>query len=48
MTEKEKTPEFDFEEWSKIAQQDPEKFEAMRQQLLSNLIEQSPAHLKNG
>ena len=46
MTEKEKIPEFDFEEWSKIAQQDPEKFEAMRRQLLNNLIEQSPAHLK--
>ena len=37
---------FDFDRWSQIAQQDPEKFEAMRQQLLSDLLAQTPPHLK--
>jgi len=38
--------DFDFDLWSQMAQQDPEKFEAMRQQLIDNLIEQAPLHLK--
>lgn len=46
MDEKEKTPDFDFDLWSRMAQQEPEKFEAMRQQLISDLIEQAPSHLK--
>lgn len=38
--------DFDFEVWSQMAQQDPEKFEAMRQQLINDLIAQAPLHLK--
>lgn len=37
---------FDFDRWSEMAQQDPEKFEAMRQQLISDLLAQTPPHLK--
>ncbi|PXW88923.1 uncharacterized protein DUF3135 [Nitrosomonas sp. Nm84] len=38
--------DFDFDVWSQMAQQDPEKFEAMRQQLINDLIAQAPLHLK--
>ena len=37
---------FDFDLWSKMARQDPEKFEAMRQQLINDLLAQAPPHLK--
>ncbi len=37
---------FDFDRWSAMAQQDPEKFEAMRQQLISDLLAPPPPHLK--
>ena len=46
MNEEEKSPDFDFDHWSGIARQEPEKFELMRQQLISDLIAQAPAHLK--
>ena len=46
MNEKEKIPDFDFDEWSKIAREEPEKFEAMRQQMIDDLIAQAPTHLK--
>ncbi len=36
----------DFDRWSQMAQQDPEKFEAMRQQLIANAIAQAPEYLK--
>ena len=37
---------FDFDRWSEMAQQDPKKFEAMRQQFISDLLAQTPPHLK--
>lgn len=46
MAEERETSDFDFDRWSKMAQQDPEKFEAMRQQLINDVIEQAPLHLK--
>ncbi len=44
--EKKQTSDFDFDMWSKMAQQDPEKFEVMRQQLINELIDKTPSHLK--
>jgi len=38
--------DFDFDTWSRIAKTDPEQFEKMRQQLLNDLFEQAPDHLK--
>lgn len=46
MNEKEKTPDFDFDYWCKVAREEPEKFEAMRQQMIDDLIAQAPSHLK--
>lgn len=46
MDEKEKIPYFDFDQWSRIAREEPEKFEAMRQDMINELIAQAPAHLK--
>jgi hypothetical protein len=48
MNEEEKTSDFDFDFdlWSRIAQEEPEKFESMRQQLIDDLIAQAPAHFK--
>lgn len=46
MNEEEKIADFDFDQWTRIAQQEPEKFEAMRQQMIDELIAQAPAHLK--
>jgi len=46
MNEEEKSSDFDFDHWSRIAQQEPEEFELMRQRLISDLIAQAPAHLK--
>jgi hypothetical protein len=46
MSEEKKALDFDFDQWSKIAQTEPEKFEAMRQQMIDNLIAQAPDHLK--
>jgi len=40
------TLEFDFDQWASIAKQDPEKFELMRQQLINELLDQTPDHLK--
>ena len=37
---------FDFDLWCKIAQENPEQFEMMRQQAINDLIEQSPEHLR--
>jgi len=45
MDEEEKS-DFDFDLWSQMARQDPEKFEIMRQQLINDLIEQAPSHFK--
>lgn len=46
MNEEEKTSDFDFDLWSKMAQEEPEKFELMRQQLIDDLIAQAPEHFK--
>lgn len=46
MNEEEKIPDFDFDYWSRIAQHEPERFEAMRQQMINDLIAQAPSHLK--
>lgn len=46
MNEKEKIPDFDFDQWSMIAREEPEKFEAMRQDMINQLIAQAPDHLK--
>lgn len=46
MDKESKITDFDFDVWSQMAQQDPEKFEAMRQQLINDLIAQAPLHLK--
>lgn len=37
---------FDFDRWSRIAEQDPERFEEMRTALLEQMIEQSPDSMK--
>ena len=47
MNEEEKISDFDFDHWCKIAQQEPEKFEAMRQRMIDELIAQAPPHLKS-
>ena len=45
--EEEKSPDyFDFDQWSQLAQHEPEKFEVMRQQMIDELIAQAPTHLK--
>lgn len=46
MDKESKITDFDFDVWSQMAQQDPEKFEVMRQQLINDLIAQAPLHLK--
>ncbi|MEQ1816265.1 MAG: DUF3135 domain-containing protein [Nitrosomonas sp.] len=46
MNEEEKTSDFDFDLWSKMAQEEPGKFELMRQQLIDDLIAQAPEHFK--
>lgn len=46
MNEKQNALDFDFDQWTKIAQQEPEKFEAMRRQMIDDLIAQAPEHLK--
>jgi len=46
MDEKKQTSDFDFDTWSVMAQQDPDKFEMMRQQLIDDLIENTPEHHK--
>ena len=46
MDEEKENLEFDFDTWSAMAQQDPAKFEIMRQRLIDDLIEKTPAHLK--
>lgn len=46
MSEEKKPLDFDFDSWSQIAQQEPEKFEAMRRQMIDELIAQAPDHLK--
>ena len=38
--------EFDFDKWSRMAKTDPDEFEKMRQQLIDNLFEQAPDHIK--
>lgn len=44
--DEEKAPDFDFDLWSQLAQQEPEKFEALRQQMINELITQAPSHLR--
>ena len=44
--DEEKASEFEFDLWSQLARQEPEKFEAMRQQMIDELIAQAPLHLK--
>ncbi len=46
MDEKKLTSDFDFDTWSSMARQDPAKFEAMRQQMIDDLIDSTPAHLR--
>ena len=46
MDEKKPTSDFDFDAWSAMAQQDPDTFEIMRQQLIDDLIDKTPAHLR--
>ena len=46
MTTDQKSVDFDFDSWAKMAQQDPGKFEQMRQQLIDETIEQTPDHHK--
>lgn len=46
MNEKQSALDFDFDRWSEIARQEPEKFEAMRRQMIDDLIAQAPEHLK--
>jgi len=38
--------DFDFDKWAQLAKTDPEQFEKMREQLIGNLFEQAPEHLK--
>jgi len=46
MKKNKQTLVFDFDQWASIAKQDPEQFEQMRQQLIDELLEQTPDHLK--
>lgn len=47
MEQKQKLLSFDFDRWSSMAKQDPERFEQMREQLLGQMIEQSPDSIKH-
>ena len=38
--------DFEFEEWAKLAQDDPEAFEAKRQQMIDKLIDGAPEDLR--
>ncbi len=38
-----KSDEFDFDTWARLAKDDPETFEAMRQNALQGLIDKAPA-----
>ncbi len=38
-----KSDEFDFDTWARLAKDDPETFEAMRQNALQQLIDKAPA-----
>ena len=44
--EKDKTLQFDFDYWSTVAKEDPERFEAMRSAMVEQLIQQSPDEIK--
>ncbi len=37
---------FDFNTWATLAQQDPERFEALRHRLLAEFIEHAPEHFR--
>ena len=39
--------DFNFENWAKIAADDPEEFERLRKELLNNLIQNSPKEIQN-
>jgi len=38
--------QFDFDTWAEIAKTDPERFEEMRLELINDLFDQAPDHLK--
>ncbi|MFQ5659242.1 MAG: DUF3135 domain-containing protein [Gammaproteobacteria bacterium] len=46
MREKHNTREFDFDHWSSVARENPDRFESMRAALLEQMIEQSPEDIK--
>jgi len=46
MKGKDKTLQFDFDSWSTIAREDPERFEMMRNAMVEQLIQQSPDNIK--
>lgn len=46
MEEKQPIIQFDFDHWSSVAKENPEKFEAMREALLEQMIEQSPDNIR--
>ncbi|MDJ0739608.1 MAG: DUF3135 domain-containing protein [Gammaproteobacteria bacterium] len=41
--EQKKTAEIDFDAWAKMARNDPEGFEAMRQKAIAEVIDRAPA-----
>ena len=38
--------DFDFDHWAKMAKQDPNQFEEMRQQMIRDVIDHAPEHIK--
>ena len=43
---KDKPSNFDFDHWANIAARDAEQFESMRQEMISELIENAPEYLR--
>lgn len=40
------TPEFDFDNWAKLAKEDPDAFESQRQEALESLIATAPPEMQ--
>lgn len=41
-----RTSDFNFDQWASMAKQNPEQFESMRQDMIKQLIDDAPDHLK--
>ena len=46
MTKQKKSADFNFDQWADMAKRNPAQFESMRQQVIDDLIDQAPEHLR--